>query len=280
MKGRYLIEATVIRCSANIKLNDVLLIKWPGHIGTTVNWFVNQWVVTGENTLEVEINEGPYGFDPQSRVRVELNYYEYDPEAIIGKSDHTTIASVEWAPPPPPDPPEKPTDAPELTLEEQLEAPKPSYDFPETLFGAGRILEPQPDWKWLKGDTIVPTPDAMLQLVGKINSLITAIREKDAKSFDSILGILFDEIDIAYDLSKGKTAKDMVIKKAWDIKDWDVKDISIENVDMKLYANGRLLEITDKNGGEIIQAIDDVAQFPVRMRLFFAKIDGEYVIAR
>ena len=145
-----------------------------------------QWVVTGENTLQVEINEGPSGFDPRAQVEVELNYYEYDPKAVIGKSEHDTIARVEWAPPAPPvDKPDKGAEdgAPKNPLApELLDAPAPTYDFPEYLFGAGTIEEPQPEWSWTRGETITPDPDTILTAVEKINGLIAAHPREGCRS--------------------------------------------------------------------------------------------------
>ena len=202
MKGRYIIEAVVKGCRVDVRLNDVLLFGWPGTFPNKLNWFVNQWVLSGENTLQVDINEGPSGFDPKSRVEVELNYYEYDPAAIIGKTEHTTIAHVEWSPPAPTvDKPvensdEGPSEDP--LAPETLDAPPPTYPFPEILLSTGAIIEPQPEWDWTRGGVITPGPDTVLAMTDAINRLVAAIREKDATRFDEILGRVFGDIDIPH----------------------------------------------------------------------------------
>jgi hypothetical protein len=284
MKGRYVIEAAVRGCRIDVRLNDVLLFSWPGTFANRLNWFVNQWVVTGENALQVDINEGPSGFDPKSRVEVALNYYEYDPTAIIGKSEHTTILRTEWAPPAP-DASESDGDSndgsPENPLApEVLDAPPPTYDFPEVLHGLGTINEAQPEWDWTKAEVIVPGPDVIIAVTENVKRLIAAVREKDAAAFDQTLGRVFGDIDIAYGLDDGQTARTMIVKKAWNLEGWDVKDVDTESTEHQLHAQGRLLELTQAGGGPILQAIDGVEKYQFQMRLFFAQIDGDIVIAR
>jgi len=284
MRGRYLIEADVKGVRIDVRLNDVPLFGWPGSFNNKMNWFVNQWIVTGNNHLAVEINEAPRGFDPKASVKVELNYYEYDPQAIIGKSDHKTIASVQWAPP---DPPDAKTQDPNDTSTpvdylspEILDAPRPTYNFPEMLFDAGEITTPQPEWLWTKGDVIEPTPENILAIVEHIERLVTSIRERDAAAFDEILGTVFTDVDTAYGLESGKTAGSMIVKKAWLDENWDIKDIDPLSLKPQLQGDGRLLELTQADGGPILQAIDGLKKNQFKMRLWFAQVDGTFLIAR
>ena len=279
MKGRFVIEAKAKGVRIDVKLNDVLLFTWPGTFPNTINWFVNQWVVTGENRLEVEINEAPRGFDPKASVRVELNYYKYDPRAIIGKTEHDTIASIDWVPPVP-ETDDSEQEEPSPLSPEVLDAPPPSYDFPETLLGVGTIVDSQPEWLWTKGEVIVPTPDVILSAVEKLNDLTATIRAKDSAKFDGILRTIFAETDTAYGLAPGKTSSTMIVKKAWREKKWDVKDIVTDTLESHLYADGRLLELTPPDGGPILQAIEGLEKYQFKMRLMFAEVDGALVIAR
>ncbi len=283
MRGRFIVEAAVRGCRVDVRLNDVLLCSWPGTFPNKLNWFVNQWVHTGENTLQVDVNEGPSGFDERARVEVELNYYEYDPSATIGKSEHSTIARVEWTPPA--------TSSSESTeaagdkdsadplAAEVLDAPPPAYDFPEILSSSGTITESQPEWVWAQGEVIVAGPEVLASATDYVNRLIASIRAKDAAAFDEILGHVFDDIDTAYGLEAGKTARTMIVKKAWDIENWDVKDVQIESVEHKLYAHGRLLELSQAGGEPILQTADDVEKYQFKMRLFFAQVDGSLILA-
>jgi len=265
----------------DVHLNDVLLFSWPGTFGNTMNWYANQWVVTGENRLMVEVNEAPGGFDPKASVNVALNYYEYDPEAIMGKSDHATIARVQWAPPvvetKDPAEGEPPVDplSPEI-----MDAPPPSYDFPEILMAAGMVSEAQPEWLWTRGEVIEPTPENVLAMVEHIERLVTSIRERDAAAFDEILGTVFTDVDTAYGLESGKTANTMIVKKAWLDENWGLKDIDPLSLKPQLQGEGRLLELTQKDGGPILQAIDGLKKNQFKMRLWFAQVDGAFVIAR
>lgn len=275
MRGRFVIEAAVKGVRVDVRLNDVLLFNWPGTFGNTMNWYANQWVVTGENRLMVEVNEAPGGFDPQASVNVALNYYEYDPEAIMGKSDHTTIARVQWAPPvvetKEPDDPLSP---------EIMDAPPLSHNFPEILLAAGKITEVQPEWLWTKGEVIEPTPENVLAVVEHIESLVTSIRERDVAAFDEILGTVFTDVDTAYGLAPGKTAGAMIVKKAWLDEKWDIKDIDPLSLKPQLQGDGRLLELTQSDGGPILQAIDGLKKNQFKMRLWFAQVDGAFMVAR
>ena len=56
--------------------------------------------------------------------------------------------------------------------------------------------------------------------------------------------------------------------------------MSLDNASLDLQGKGRLLELTDKEGAPIIQAIDEAEDYQIQLRVFLSKIDGKYVISR
>ena len=257
MRGRFVIETTINGCKADVRLNDVHLIAWPGEFGNEITWFANQWILTGENEIKVELDAPPEEVKARPSFKAELNYYEPDGDGFVGEAPSTTIATLEWSPP------------------EGAE-----IQYPVNLFASGSVVDEQPKWAWVQAEVVGISPEALQSGVEIVNSLVAAIRAKDAGKLDQLLELPNTETDLAYGLPKGSTAQGTIIKEAWNESGWDVKDVSIDDVSLSLQGKGRLLEVTDKEGGPIIQAIDSAEDYQIELRVFLSKIDGKLVISR
>ena len=255
--GRFLIEATVQGCGADIRLNDVGLIGWHEDFDNTIRWFVNQWVVTGENTLDVEITEAAFQPGTPTAVHIVLKYFPPQPNAPVTEAESTDIITLAWS-----------------------ATPENPPSFPVRLSATGTIEEEQPGWVWLRGEPIDIKPETLAAGADVVRGLIQAIHDRDEAAVDGILAVPMREIDLAYGLEEGTTAADMVFKEAWRDSAWDVEDIRLDNLSLRVHGSGRLLEVTDKKGGAAVRALPTVKQFNMLMRVFLSRIGGTLTVVR
>ncbi len=255
--GRYIIEVSILECKANIKLNEVTLIKHDKDFSNKILWFANQWVKKGKNKIEADIDFGPMGPNPQAKVIVALNYYEADPQAIIGETEYKTIAKIEW---------------PKHHNE--------GHHLPVNVSATGYIEEQIPLWKWLSSDSMSLDKKTTESATNLASELIKAINSKNEKKLDELLYIQNFETDKAYSLPEGHTQKDDVFKKAWDVKTWSILKVSKNEMKFILHGENRLLEVTDKNGNPLIKTNPKSKEYKLQMRVFVSNFGGKFYIAR
>jgi hypothetical protein len=258
----FCVEADVDGCSAEVYLNDIplgRLFPEPGNpeLGLTIN----QLIRNGPNTVELLLDPGDHPSaartPKETRDLAGLSFFlrvSRVPEGgVIGES------------------------APSETLVEvNFTGDGMVVPVPLSAVRTFTVDSPFPPWAWERAEVLTLGPALTADVVAFLADYRAALAHRDIGRENRLSALVHAEICAAYGRSPGPwvAALNGAIEDEWRRADWSVEPIDADQLDLRLCANGRMVQCVRKDWDDAIRSNRDAEGGNMTVPLFLGRLDG------
>lgn len=142
---------------------------------------------------------------------------------------------------------------------------------------------PYGNWAWRDADILNKQNLNLISLKQYITQIHTSLQNKDYANLAPLLEVKTTELAIAYGIptdERLKDQKDTFVKELFKDPKWGLLPLDLNDLSIKYYAKGKLIEVLNKKGETIIQSkslIDDVT---FGIDLFLCYKNNQWILCR
>lgn len=258
----FCVEADVDGCVAEVYLNDIPLGRLhpePGNplLGLTVNQLIRH----GANTLEIVLDPG----DHPSAARTPRDTRDLAGVSFFLRASRVREGGVIGE------------SAPEETLVElNFTGEGMVVPVPTAVARTFTVDSPFPQWAWERADVLTPGPALTADVLAFLADYRAALAHRDIARENHLSALVHGEICIAYGRSPGPwvAALNGVIEDEWRRADWGVEPIDADQLDLRLCADGRMVQCIRRDWDDAIRSTADAEGGNMTVPLFVGRLDG------
>lgn len=259
----FTIEAVVEGCTAEVYLNDIPVGRVaapPGNpeLGLTIN----QLIRNGKNTMEIVLEPGdrpslaktPRDERALDGITAGLRVCRYAMGVPIGEvSPLETLSEVSFS-------------GDGLTL-----------PLPVVITREFVVDSPFPQWAWERAEPLVMGPRLVAEVMDVLADYRVALARRDIARENALSAVAYQEIAAAYGrvLRPWVADLDAVLESEWVRPDWAMEPIDPNALDLRLCANGRLVQCVLKDWDDAVRSNYDAEGQNMSIPLFLGRIDGK-----
>jgi hypothetical protein len=237
-------------CTAQIRLNDAPMFAVTAEAATMAFPTVSEWVLVGENTLDVDVLEAEEG----ARLHVALC------QAKIGDvpepGHELELIVIDWFTRP--------------------EVPLPPL--PISLREVGVARHPWGDWSWQHAPEFNADLQTTIDVIDYVRSLHAELAAGRIDALVRHSRIKFDEVAPIYELSVAEA--EQRIRGSWtaltSLPGWRLAPFDEADIELRLHCDGRLVEPTTLAGEPIIRQALAIDGERWSLPIFLARTNWEY----
>lgn len=258
----FTIEAVVEGCSAEVYLNDIPVGRVaapPGNpeLGLTIH----QLIRNGKNTVELVLEPG----DRPSAAKTPREARSLDGIAAgVRVCRYSEGAPIGEAAPL------------ETLVEASFSGDGLDLPVPVVITREFTVDSPFPQWAWERAEPLVMGPRLVAEVLDVLADYRLALHRRDIARENALSVIAHQEIAAAYNrpLRPWVADLDAVIESEWARPDWAMEPIDPDALDLRLVANGRMVQCLLKNWDDAVRSNDDAEGQNMSIPLFLGRVDG------
>jgi hypothetical protein len=258
-----ILEAAVENCSAEFYFNDIPLVRLVPGVTERAAVPVNEFLVAGRNTVEVVLQPGPTPAtartEPQtlddSAMTALGRLTLYPPDSFPGESVGRRYLQVAYR------------------------GGGKQQRFPWPVSQDVQLDSPFGAWSWQRADVLHLTSAVHAEVRGVIRSVQDLYR---SRQFDRLLAFKhlgLSEWATAYGESAADQAASMrrvFDEEIWGSPDWSIENLDPAQYDLRLCAQGRLVECIAKDWWPIVRAAPTPSGARTRFAMLLGRLRGEW----
>lgn len=258
----FCVEAEVAGCEAEVYLNDIPLGRLhpePGNpaLGLTINQLIRQ----GENTLEIVLDPG----DHPSAARTPRATRDLAGVSFFLRASRMLEGSVigESAPS-------------EVLVEASFTGEGMVVPVPLAVPRTFVVDSPFPPWAWERAEVLALGPALVAEVLAFLADYRAALVHRDIARENQLSALVHGEICVAYGRAPGPwiAALNGVVQDEWLRADWGVEAVDSEQLDLRLCANGRMVQCIRRDWDDAIRSTVDVEGGRMTVPLFLGRVGG------
>lgn len=258
----FVLEAFALGAPAEVYLNGIPVTRTrppPGNprFGATINPLVRD----GRNTLEVVVDPG----ERPALARVAANLHSdagIRVRARLLRSAHGGVIG-EALPS-------------EVLCKVDFEGDGLARSFPHLLSREVTIASPFPRWRWERAEPLREGPRLTDEVMNFVADYRLALSRRDLVRHNAMSALLHEEMCAAFgsDPARRLETINRFLRDLWGRADWAMEPIDADDLDIRLCADGRLVQCLTRTWDDPIRSNADAGGGRLSVSMFLGRIDG------
>jgi hypothetical protein len=236
--------------------NDVLVFTNRYHQAPLKELSINQWVTGGSNSFKINISINPNWFEELKEQSFNMVIALF--EGCRGDFTKTVLKEIHW---------------------------KYSEDtqFPVIINENIEIDIPYGNWTWYDADILSEENFNFDSLKQYLTQLHSKLHNKDYDNLTPFLKSKSTELAAAYGIpihERMSDQKTFFLEELFTTPNWGLVPIDTNNLLIQYHANGRLIQVLNKNGTSPLQSNTMTDNVTFSLDLFLCHKNGEWILCR
>lgn len=263
-RAAVIVRVRVEGAAAEVRCNDIPM----AHIeegAPGVTFPVNHVMVDGVNNVEVILRPGESPSkvrdgdtaQPAEGVTVLVDASTYGPENIPGDDPGTGLMRLRW----------------DGAGEER---------FPYSVSGDFEVASPFAPWAWERAPVLALDGPTITEAADVIRAIHSAFARKDFNAVMRWKERATREVAVAYgeDWAENEAAAAQALHETWNEPGWAMEPLVAEHFDLRLVANGRLIEAIAKDWGPLLRGTEDAEGSRLSFPIYLGREAGALTVLR
>lgn len=264
----FCIEAEVNGCDAEVYINDIPLGRLhpePGNpaLGLTINQLIRQ----GTNTVEIVLDPGEH----PSAARTPKSTRDLSGLAFFVRVGRVPEGGVIGE-----------TTPSEVLVEATFTGEGMVLPVPLAVVRTFTADSPFPPWAWERAEALTMGPALVAEVLAFLADYRAALVHRDIARENQLSALAHGEIAAAYGRAPGPwiAALNGVVQDEWRRTDWGVEPVDPDLLDLRLCANGRMVQCIRRDWDDAIRSTTDAEGGNMTVPLFLGRLDGRMLRLR